>query len=217
MRGWGRPKRDLPEVDYNESSSSDDDLALPANAFRSPLRSPQQPVHTREGSPQLLAHPTLCDNVDEVLEEVSVHLADHQQVLEEVEELTDLLEDINTKVEDPLGVESEEEVITFNFKVAADKDLAAENNEVDDEGEQNIIMPDAVVVNYDVENKNDGDKAADQARSVKVEFDASDIRFWFAQLEDEMVMASVGSQWLKKTILQRNLPVKQKEGGKNVD
>ena len=31
-----------------------------------------------------------------------------------------------------------------------------------------------------------------------------------------MVMASVGSQWLKKTVLQRNLPIKQKEDVKSM-
>ena len=74
----------------------------------------------------------------------------------------------------------------------------------------------APVVNYDVEDKADGDKTADQARSIKLEFDSVDIKFWFAQLEDEMVMASVGSQWLKKTVLQRNLPIKQKEDVKSM-
>ena len=70
---------------------------------------------------------------------------------------------------------------------------------------------DARMVNYDVEDKADGEKAADLARSIKVEFDANDIQFWFAQLEDEMEVATIGRQWLKKTVLQRNLPVKQKE------
>ena len=72
------------------------------------------------------------------------------------------------------------------------------------------------MVNYDTEDKDDGDKAQDLGRSIKVEFDAGDIKFWFAQLEDEMVMASVGSQWLKKTVLQRNLPIKQKEDVKSM-
>ena len=39
----------------------------------------------------------------------------------------------------------------------------------------------------------------------------ADINFWFAELEGEMTMASVKSQWLKRTVLQRNLPTKQKE------
>ena len=55
--------------------------------------------------------------------------------------------------------------------------------------------------NFDIENGQDGDKAADTARSIKLEFEPNDIRFWFAQLEDEMTMATVKSQWLKKTDL----------------
>ena len=68
-----------------------------------------------------------------------------------------------------------------------------------------------MVVNMDMEDKADGEKSADQARAIKLEFDPTDIRFLFSQLEAEMEMASVGSQWLKKTVLQRNLPIKQKE------
>ena len=66
-------------------------------------------------------------------------------------------------------------------------------------------------VDFDAEDKNDGDKAQDQARQIKIEFSPNDVKFWFAQLEDEMLMASIGSQWLKKSVLQRNLPIKQKE------
>ena len=69
----------------------------------------------------------------------------------------------------------------------------------------------AEMTEFDAENGVDGDKAQEHARSIKVEFSASDINFWFSELEGEMVMASVKSQWLKRTILQRNLPLKQKE------
>ena len=44
----------------------------------------------------------------------------------------------------------------------------------------------------------------------------TDIRFWFAELEAEMVMATIKSQFLKKTVLQRNLPNKQKEDVKSL-
>ena len=67
------------------------------------------------------------------------------------------------------------------------------------------------VVDFDVENGLDGDKAQDHARAIKVEFDPNDVKFWFSQIENEMVMASIKSQWLKKSVLQRNLPNKQKE------
>ena len=69
----------------------------------------------------------------------------------------------------------------------------------------------ASMVNYDTEDKADGEKAQDLARSIKVEFDPNNIKFWFAQLEDEMEMATINRQWLKKSVLQRNLPLKIKE------
>ena len=68
-----------------------------------------------------------------------------------------------------------------------------------------------IMVNYDAEDKNDGDRAQEAARHIKVEFNGNDIRFWFSELEGEMMVAGVNRQWLKKTILQRNLPTKVKE------
>ena len=63
----GRSRRNVPEVNYNESSEEEDD-------FGSPLQSPTRPVNTRQGSPVELAVPTLNDNVDEELEAVSQQL-----------------------------------------------------------------------------------------------------------------------------------------------
>ena len=95
--------------------------------------------------------------------------------------------------------DSEEEVVSGQVtggpagnKVLADNPLA--------------IMPD-----FDALNENDGDKAQELARSIKVDFDPNDVRYWFSELEGEMTMATVKSQWLKRTVLQRNLPKKQKE------
>ena len=76
------------------------------------------------------------------------------------------------------------------------------------------IMPD--VVEFELEDLQDGAKASELGRQIKVEFSATDIKFWFAELEAEMTMATVKSQWLKKTILQRNLPTKQKEDVKSL-
>ena len=76
--------------------------------------------------------------------------------------------------------------------------------------------PEVAMVNYDAEDKADGEKAQEAARHVKVEFNGNDIHFWFSELEGEMMMAGVNRQWLKKTILQRNLPVKVKEDVKSL-
>ena len=80
-----------------------------------------------------------------------------------------------------------------------------------DEGEE-VVMP---AVEFEAENADDGEKAQDYARSIKVEYTPNDIKFWFSQLEGEMLMATVKSQWLKRTVLQRNLPVKQREDVKS--
>ena len=203
------------EEDYEEGLVFDSPLRSPK---RKPLTSPQRPVVSREASPQLLLHPTLADNVDDVLEEVQYKLHDIAVVREEIEEVTDLLETVDTKVGgdpkelDKVGKEVEEsgyivgQAQTGNCQ--APPGAGGDNSDDGDDSEdENADM----VVNFDVEDKEDGEKSADQARSIKIEFDASDIRFWFSQLEDEMEIASVGRQWLKKTVLQRNLPVKQKE------
>ena len=59
----GRSRRELPQVNYNESSEEEE--------FGSPIQSPTRPVNTRQGSPVELAVPHLNDNVDEELEQVS--------------------------------------------------------------------------------------------------------------------------------------------------
>ena len=210
MWGWGRPKRDLPPVNYAETSSDEEfEQGLDFNQVDAV---PAVPVHTREGSPVDLAHPTLNDNVDDTLEDVNYKLGDICQVEEEIDELTDLLETTDTKLGVKLNTtDNKEEVIAFNFKVAAESpEVEADNMPDNDNAAVNVV------INYDVEDKDDGEKAADQARHIKLEFDVTDIKFWFAQLEDEMVLATIGRQWLKKTVLQRNLPIKQKEDVKSL-
>ena len=59
--GNGRPRRNIPRPNYNDSSSDDD----------ADYKSPSRPPVTRAGSPQELAVPQLNDNVDEELEQVS--------------------------------------------------------------------------------------------------------------------------------------------------
>ena len=83
---------------------------------------------------------------------------------------------------------------------------------IDEQEPENAV----IMIDFESENGTDGDKAQEHARSIKVEFEPSDIRFWFSQLEGEMTMSSVKSQWLKRTILQRNLPNKQKEDVKSL-
>ena len=62
-------------------------------------------------------------------------------------------------------------------------------------------MPNPHQVNFDMEDKEDGDKAAENARHIKIEFDPTNIKFWFVQLEDEMLMANIKRQRLKRPVL----------------
>ena len=87
-----------------------------------------------------------------------------------------------------------------------------EGNDLLNESGAGDNMPD---VEFDVEDGQDGDKAQDYARSIKIDFEPNDIKFWFSQLEGEMVMATIKSAWLKRTVLQRNLPIKQRSDVKS--
>ena len=127
----------------------------------------------------------------------------------ELEEFLQSRQDSDQAVQNLLEIDLsvfEGEQIELTDEEAA---LILESSESDIESDE--TMPDAVVVEYDQANTEDGEKAQDLGRHVKVEFSASDIRFWFGELEGEMLLAGIGKQWLKKTVLQRNLPTKQKE------
>ena len=221
MFGWGRPRRDLPEVNYAESSESEEDLEEGLD-FDSPLTSPQRPLPTQEGSPVLLAVPTLNDNVDEELKAVSRELQARVQVEEEIDDLTDDLECLETKVSKEGKVRSGNHLTPAGNSTSPAEEVFVEGLVVGESQQPGLDMPDdgnqdgdghqpAVRINFDTDNKQDGDKAAEHARHIKVEFDVGDIRFWFSQLGDEMLMSGIGTQWLKRSVLQRNLPVKQKE------
>ena len=107
--------------------------------------------------------------------------------------------------------------VQVRFPVNAPELRPPANDNASEDGSEGDNMPDPpAVVDFEVENGQDGDKAQDHARQIKVEFEANDIKFWFSQLENEMVMASIKSQWLKKSVLQRNLPNKQKEDVKSL-
>ena len=77
-------------------------------------------------------------------------------------------------------------------------------------------MPNDEVIEFESENGVDGARASELGCQIKVEFSAADIKFWFAELDAEMTMATIKGQWLKKTVLQRNLPTKQKEDVKSL-
>ena len=142
-------------------------------------------------------------DVDESIEGIRRRLSDEAVVNRVGEALNQTLEANRDETADPRDHFSPVQV-RFPVNAAALRPPAGDNeSELEDDN-----MPDSV--DFEAENGQDGAKASELGRQIKVEFSVSDIKFWFAELEAEMVMATIKSQYLKKTVLQRNLPVKQK-------
>ena len=185
-----RPSRNLTRPNYRESSSSESDADEIFNRVASNISSPDTPLSPSNPNFLYQTSPPLTRQV----------LADALANLQ-VEEAIQAVKP-NWP---PLG--GEEEVVEGHIvEPAGDTELKAVVKAASGEP---VVMTD-----FDVENGQEGDKAQEHARSIKVDFNPTNISFWFAELEGEMTMASVKSQWLKRTLLQRNLPVKQQ--GKKV-
>ena len=69
---------------------------------------------------------------------------------------------------------------------------------------------------YDLQDTADGPRALDRSASLLVQIELEDIQFWFSQLESEMLLSGIGSQWLKLSVLRKNLPLKQREDLKSL-
>ena len=179
MWNWGgKPTRNIPSVNYKEDSSSDDDL---------PFISPKRPSVTRAGSPPLLAVPQLNDNVDEELEQVS-------QTLKNIS---------HTKLfrKSPPKLELKEEIVEGHI-------FGCPTGEPDNADNQAIMPDDDVVIDFEDEAGQDGAKALEFTRTLKLEWNPQEVNFWFTQLENEMYTCEVKSQWLKRCVLVKNLPPK---------
>ena len=175
-------------MNYKETESSESEADETFNSVASNLSTPTTPL-----SPSHWRFPyqTSPPPTNQVLRDVASNLRTVESIQSVVPNWPALGEGVGE--EDTLEGEIVEE--PENLKVGAD------NSEAD-------------MAEFDVEDDTDGEKAQDLARSIKVEW-SNDVKFWFSQLEGEMLMASVKSQWLKRTILQRNLPTKQKEDVKS--
>ena len=59
-----------------------------------------------------------------------------------------------------------------------------------------VVMP-----NYDVADTDEAAGVVSSLNKMKLEFDPTDITFWFAQLEMHLTTAGVGAQWTKRLLL----------------
>ena len=96
----------------------------------------------------------------------------------------------------PLDKEPEEEVVGVVSEAA--ESTLKDNN-----------MPnDAVVVDFQDEDADNEETALEYSRTLKVEYDPTEVDFWFVQIENEMYTCGIKSQWLKRCVLVKNLPPK---------
>ena len=116
----------------------------------------------------------------------------------------DLPEFIKSEVDE----DEDEEVVEEGFVVGGpNPQTVRQEPEPDEPG----AMPDDNPVDFDLENKDDGEKAQENARHIKMEFEPTDVRFWFSQLEAEMLLASVNTQWLKKLFYKETCQINKKK------
>ena len=200
---WFDRLRSQTAVNYNEESEEEDlEEGLNFDNFESPLESPSRPVHTREGSPQDLAHPTLNDNVDEELAQV-------RQTLQNVGH-TPLFRGVRTSIF--RGVPEGEEASS-----AADPEISEEVEEsglVVQESQSEVCQeppenPEVVVMAvFEDENGTDEANALTEAirRLERYEWNQEDLLFYFGQVEIKMAAAGVKKQFTKFQALSSNLP-----------
>ena len=92
-----------------------------------------------------------------------------------------------------------------NLLEANDSD---DNVSVTESEAENLL---AEMESFEVENGTDGADALSKLGHVKCEFSKEDIEFWFTELETQLEIIEVKSQWTKRIALQRFLPAEIKE------
>ena len=189
MWGWGRPRRNLPRVNYNDSSDDEDD-------FGSPIQSPNRPVNTRQGSPAELVIPQLNDNVDEDLESVRDALANigHTHTYRGTRP-----QPAGREASPSPEVGDEEEVVQGLVVQEAPVANCADP-----------AMPDDAVVMFEDEDGVDDARALQEGcrNAEKVEWDDTDVKFYFNQVETRMAAVGVKKNWTKFQILSTIIPKK---------
>ena len=81
----------------------------------------------------------------------------------------------------------------------------------DDEVADQPLPEGTNMADFDQENGTDGDKAMEKLGQIQCPFDVNDLEFWFSELEGQLEMIEVKSQWLKRMALQKLIPLEIKE------
>ena len=100
--------------------------------------------------------------------------------------------------------EAIQELLDIDPNILDGEDVSVAASEVSD-----LLNDDSIDImeDFDVENGVDAEKALDKLGSLKVPFDKEDLEFWFSELEGQLEVIGVKSQWLKRIALQQFLPI----------
>ena len=78
------------------------------------------------------------------------------------------------------------------------------------EEEVSELLKEEIMADFETENGTDGEKAMEKLTTVVCPFDQADIEYWFSEIEGQLELIEVKSQWLKRMALQRFLPLEIK-------
>ena len=118
--------------------------------------------------------------------------------------------------------EAVNQLLNIDPDILSGDTVEVSNNEADlllaeDSLDQEFPFPAAAgIMDFDAENGTDGEKAMDKMASVKCEFTRDDIEFWFTELETQLEVIDIKSQWSKRIALQRFLPADVKQEVKSL-
>ena len=188
----GRPSRNLPPVNYVESSDEELEPNPP-----SPLASPRRPINTRPQSPvpELRVFPSLADNVDEVLEQAS-----HR------------LNTVPTYRPDPdrrdqQNLNLPEEVVEGHVVGGA---IAEEVQNVPVVAQPLPPPVPPVIMPFEDDNgEDDAGALGNGLRSLeKLQWDDTDLAFFFNRVETRMGSAGIKKNFTKFQVLSEILPTR---------
>ena len=103
-----------------------------------------------------------------------------------------------------LSKEAEEqacrEILDLDPDILVGEEVSVENSEIEqllDQSSQSAAS-DEIMPDFDAENGTDGKSALGDLKSVIWPFMKDDIEFWFGQLEGQLEVIEIKSQWLKR-------------------
>ena len=103
-----------------------------------------------------------------------------------------------------------QELLSLEPDILAGDDTFVSETEIEDLLAIDIVaedISDEEMADFDQEDAKDGDKAMDKLATIQCPFDIDDLDFWFTELEGQLELIDIKSQWSKRMALQKLLPL----------